>query len=206
MSEIDRLRSARRSFAPGVGGGTCPSAERLYDAATGALSPGEVSASVDHAGTCVGCSADWALVRASLPVENARVPARRVGVALGALAALAAGVALWVQTPPPAGPLVFRALEPSGPSWMIPDGGALPRAAFRLEWAPGPPGSTHSVVVGDEAGRPIYRVSGLETAFVSIPASALAALADGAVVVWQVEETRADGSAHRSPANRSLIR
>lgn len=219
MSELDRLRDARRSLAS-VAAGSCPSAEHLYDAATGALSPAEVAQFVDHASMCGSCTLDWAMVRASLPAARTRAPWRRASVALGTMVALAAGVMLWVQTPPPvaplssvaggpaspARPLVFRALEVSGPTALVPDGAALPRDSFRLAWEAGPPGTIYSVVVGDEAGRPIYRVGGLDTAAVTIPATALGGLLDGAVAVWQVEEMRVDGSTRRSAANMSLVR
>lgn len=217
MSELDRLRDARRSLAS-VAAGSCPSPEHLYDAATGALSPAEVARFVDHAGHCGACASDWALVRASLPAARSRAPWRRAAVALGTVVALAAAVILWVQTPPPgaplgsagggpdARPLVFRALEVSGPTALIADGAALPRDAFRLAWVPGPAGTIYSVVVGDEAGRPIHRVGGLDTASVTIPATALAGLPDGAVVVWQVEEMRVDGSTRRSAAYTSIVR
>lgn len=158
MSELDRLGRAHRSLAS-VATESCPSSERLYDAASGALSPAEVAQLVDHAGRCGACAADWGLVRASLPAARIRVPTVRAGVALGSVVALAAGVLLWVQTPP-AGPPVFRALEVSGPTAVVADGTALPRDAFRLAWAPGPAGTLYSVVVGDEAGRPIHRVGG----------------------------------------------
>lgn len=216
MSELDRLRDARRSLAS-VAAGSCPSAEHLYDAATGALSPAEVAQFVDHASTCGSCTSDWELVRASLPAAVTRVPSRRASIALGMIVALAAGVMLWVQTAPPVAPLssagggadsplVFRALEVSGPTALVPDGAALPRESFRLAWEAGPPGTIYSVVVGDETGRPIYRVGGLDTASVTIPATALGGLQDGAVVVWQVEEMRVDGSTRRSAANMSLVR
>lgn len=207
MITIDAMREARQSMPaePAENGASCPSAEALYDAATGALPTGEVAALVDHVSGCPACAADWRLV---LEARNegvtttseprpGRIVMRFVAPMVGLLALAAA--AMFVLKPEEA--LVFRDGAPR--EAPLPEQ-VLARDAFTLVWPAG--SGTYAVLVSDEAGRPVHRAVGLRAAELTVPPSALVGLPDGTRLLWQVEETLPDGSVKRSAVHRSVLR
>jgi hypothetical protein len=88
----------------------------------------------------------------------------------------------------------FRATSVHAIRSLLPDGGALPRAAFRLRWTPGPPGTGYAIRVTDETLSPIADAAGLDAPEFQVPEAALGRLAPGASVLWQVQAVFPDGT------------
>lgn len=85
----------------------------------------------------------------------------------------------------------------SSPGYMlqsrVPDAGALPREAFRLQWAPGPEGSRYRIRVTTEDLVVLATAADLAVPEFSVPPPLLATLPAGATVLWQVDAYLPDG-------------
>jgi hypothetical protein len=64
---------------------------------------------------------------------------------------------------------------------------AMPRDHVVLRWEGGPPGAAYDVRVLDTELRLLHEANGLAGAELAVPAAALAAVPDGATLLWQVD-------------------
>lgn|GEM_PF-6799839 len=102
------LRDAFVGMADGaVGSDACPQAERIFDAASGALGPGETADIIDHITTCGACAESWRVAAALAPAPGRASWRRRALWYLGGALAVAAAVVLYARRAPPtrAGPV-----------------------------------------------------------------------------------------------------
>lgn len=196
---LARLRAA---FAAGDDGEECPDLDALWALAAGELDPSRASAIVDHLPRCGRCVEALQLARALEPGPErvpARAPTRWIGVA-AAVAAAAALLVLWIGVRPPLpsqpdAPTIHRGAE--APEHVLapldPDA-ALARAGAVLRWHPGPAGTLYDVHVMTETLEPVMDAHELDRAELPLPATALAELPRGSVLLWRVEATWPDGS------------
>ena len=75
----------------------------------------------------------------------------------------------------------------------VPDAGALPRDAFRLQWAAGPEGSRYRIRVTTEDLVVLATAADLAAPEFSVAAPLLSHLPPGATVLWQVDAYLPDG-------------
>jgi hypothetical protein len=211
MSEDDvsaarRLQS--RLAAPPHGAAAsddCADPDRIWLAARGELPWSETETLLDHAASCAACTVAWRMAReqaradgVSLALESkAANAARWRWLRYGAAAAvvvLAVGLVVqrWPQRDVTAP--AFRATSVHAIRSSLPDGGALPRAAFRLRWSPGPPGTRYAIRVTDDKLSPIAEAAGLDAPEFQVSEAALGRLAPGASVLWQVQAVFPDGT------------
>jgi hypothetical protein len=180
----------------------CPSPERLWESAREELGARENERVIRHLAGCAACSAAWRVARdlagAEAAIARAEAPRRLdwrgfIPLAAAAMLILAVGLTLEsVGTRPPRSP-AYRAEEGS---WIRPgedSPGALPRDRFVLRWSQGPEGSTYDVRVVAAGHGPIARGLRLDRPEFSVPASALAGVASGAKILWQVTAYLPDG-------------
>ena len=197
----------RRGIVPD---GECPTADVLARGAAGDLPHAERAAFVVHIASCESCAglvrlrpelkswADRASARAGLtrPRTTLRAP-----WLLAAAAAVALGVGLVAMT---------RLRSPESASYRT-GGGAelrsllepdrpLPRAAFRLRWAPGPAGSRYSILVARENLAPIARAENLAAPEFLVEERLLADLPSGSRVIWKVRASLPGSPALSSPS------
>lgn len=198
----ERLR-AHMSADPLQGPGPdCPSDDRIFDGASGALPPHELGALVDHVSTCAWCSASWSVAleaRAPAEVVDLSTARRRRVLGLtagaGALVALAAA-ALFALSPADPDP-TYRAQPADTVSSALPERASLPRQDFELRWS-APPGEwTFALSISNDALDVVYEVDGLSQPHHRVPAEALGGLPSGAPLVWTVR-------AHQGPGTESL--
>ena len=114
---------------------------------------------------------------------------------MGAAAAISllvtGALAAWLLRTPPGDELrapADRVVE----SRLAPDT-ALPRDAFALAWTAGATGSRYDVRVTTEELRTLATAADLEEPSFVVPAAALAGLASGTRILWQVDAVTPDG-------------
>ncbi|HLE85309.1 MAG TPA: zf-HC2 domain-containing protein [Thermoanaerobaculia bacterium] len=225
MNGIEHDSTLRNAFQARTGGpppGTaCPEPGRIYDAARGALPPGETREVVEHLAVCPDCAEAWRLAAAfeeeaaagTEPVSSrARSPRYLRPVAAAAalvLAALAAGLWWTVVTVPEEAP-VYRAGAELEIRSLLPEGEPLPRDAAVLRWALGgdgsPEGTTYDLLVSGEDLQPLAEADELEEPSYRVPPAALEALPSGAEILWRVEAHLPDGRTARSPTFTNRIK
>lgn len=209
--------TARTGTAPG-GPEACPAPERIYDAARGALPPGEVREVVEHLAVCPECAEAWRLAAAleeearAAGATEASFPgtARRpwylqplkaaATVALG----LVAVAVVWTVVQAPEEAPVWRGDGELEIRSLLPEGEALPRGEAVLRWTPVPEedseGTTYDLrVTTEDVFTPVAEADGLEEARFTIPAEALEGLTPGAELLWRVEARLEDGRSVASP-------
>jgi hypothetical protein len=195
-------RALRQAFAAlaedAVPGSECPDPARILAVQSGSAPGPEARAVVNHLAGCPSCAEAWRLARElPAPVEApAHVGWRwwggwmRAGVAAAAVLVTLAG--LWTGLPT-SGP-VYRERRAGEIRSLIAEDRPLPRAAFVLRWAGGPPGARYDVEVATEDLVLLHRARGLETSALRVPEAALAGLPSGARVLWRVEAHAPDGA------------
>jgi len=225
---IEDDAALREAFAartgPGPGGtGACPVPERIYDAARGALPPGEVREVVEHLAACPECAEAWRLAVAL--EEEARAggavvdpaAARRpwylqpVRAAAAAAVALVAVAVVWTVVQQPEDAPVWRDAGRLEIRSLLPEGEALPRGEAVLRWTPvpeeDPEGTTYDVLVSTEEDPfPIAEADRLEETSYRIPPDVMEAVPAGGEILWQVEALLADGRTVASPTYKVRIR
>ena len=186
----------------------CPPPEQLFDLREGLLPP-EVSAAVaEHIAGCESCAEALRLAVAMVPsLALAADPTVREGAGrgrgwlFGGAALIAAGVAtLLLGRPETAAPPsssvesrdVYRG--PGGLTVRRDSPRMAPRAAFRLVWSAGPPGTVYAVRVHDAELRLVYEAFELGDPQVVVPPSALAGYGDGSPMLWSVVASLPDGA------------
>lgn len=203
---------------PGPGGpGACPAPQRIYDAARGALPPGEVREVVEHLAACPECAEAWRLAVAL--EEEARVAGEEAAfrpsprrpwylqplraAATVALALVAVAV-VWTAVQQPEEAPVYRDAGRLEIRSLIPEGYVLPRDEAVLRWTPvpedDPEGTTYDLrVTTEDVFASVADAEGLEEARYSIPAEALEQLPPGTELLWRVEARLEDGRTVASP-------
>lgn len=177
-------------------GPDCPPPDRSLEVVLGRVSAEEREAFAAHAATCPGCAAEWRLARAFADEET--VPSRssaRRWIAVAATLAILALVAVLIprDTGPDPAP-TFRSGAGSGPASDVPEGASLPRGTFRLKWRDAGPGFRYDLRAFDARLRLLHEERGLIAPEATVPPEALASLAAGAVVLWQVEAIDPEGA------------
>jgi len=82
----------------------------------------------------------------------------------------------------------------------VTDAGALPRDAFRLQWAAGPDGSRYGIRVMTEDLTVLATAADLTVPEYTVASPLLSQLPAGATVLWQVDAYLPDGERVSSPA------
>lgn len=218
MNGIEHDSTLREAFQARTGGpppGTaCPDPGRIYDAARGALLPGETREVVEHLALCPDCAEAWRLAvafeeEAGAAEEPAPVTARpawrpRLVAVAATLVAAALAAGLWwsVVTVPEQAP-IYRAAGEAEIVSLLPEGQPLDREApvlrWRLEPEAVPEGTTYDVLVSTEALEPVAEATELEEPRYELLEEALADLTAGARLLWRVEATTPDGRRISSP-------
>ncbi len=195
--------------------GDCPSAEQLWQAVAGELEPEVFRRIVEHTADCPACAEDFRLTRAMVDQSGASkkraepsvgevVPfarqaatrtsstrtssTRRWASGLAIAAALILVVLNWRTQAPVETPTdpIYRSASTEELVSELADGAVLPRDQARLLWS-GPEGARYHLVVTTEELEPVFESRNLSRSEVTIPADQLAGLADGTVLIWQVE-------------------
>jgi hypothetical protein len=206
VSAAERLRA--RFAAPPHGAAAsddCADADRIWLAARGELPWPETLALIDHAASCAACTVAWRMAREQARADGVSVmPGSKGGdaarwrwlryAAAAAVVVVAAGLVVQQRPQRETEAPALRATSGHAIRPLLPDGSELPRAAFRLRWSPGPPGSRYAIHVTDEQLSPIAEAAGLDAPEFRVPESALGALAPGARVLWRVEAVFPDGT------------
>jgi hypothetical protein len=137
---------------------------------------------------------------ASRPLHATGTEVRRAGwfwspAWMGAAAAVSVVVtgalAAWLLRTPPGDEL--RAPADSAVESRLPPDTALPRDAFALAWTAGAAGSRYDLRVTTEELRTLATAADLEEPSFVVPAAALAGLASGTRILWQVDAVTPDG-------------
>jgi hypothetical protein len=224
MNGIEQDSTLREAFQARTGGpppGTaCPEPGRIFDAARGALPPGETREVVEHLAVCPDCSEAWRLAaafeeEAGVGAEPASVRTRSrwylrpvAAAAALVLAALAAGLWWTVVTVPEEAP-VYRAGGELEIRSLLPEGEPLARDAAVLRWRLGsdgaPEGTTYDLLVSGEDLQPLAEAAELEEPSYRVPPAALESLPSGAEILWRVEAHLPDGRSARSPTFKTPI-
>jgi hypothetical protein len=218
--DVERLRAAWRSAAEGARPrDDCPSAERLWAALRKEL-PAETRREViEHLAGCPACSEAWRLAVEMLPEPVPEASAARSWlpdwvmaprlVPLAAAAALvaAAGVGLLLTRGPGTReePGYREDRTPRIVSRVAEDE-PLSRSDFRLRWSPGPEGTRYDVRLTTESLEPVAAASGLADPEWLVPESALAPVAPGARLLWQVELRLPGGGRRQSETFVAALR
>jgi hypothetical protein len=199
----ERLRKAFQSLAE-TADGECSieDRERIWLALTGKLPAPERRELVDRMAREPALAEAWRIaseLAEALPTDATRPirhPLLRWSRSLAAAAAVviivAAGVVLVNRSLSRVDTL--RTSDELVVETLVPDDAALPREAFRLRWTPGPPGSRYQVRVTTEDLRVVAAASDLTMAELVVQAEALAQVAPGTRLLWQVDVIGPDGS------------
>jgi len=189
----------------------CPEPATILRAVLGELNVTRNRSVADHAAVCPSCALAWWLAReyaAEAALEGQTVPetddvSRRAGPPvlrwIPAAAILAAAVlvvvvlAPWPREERPAPP-ALRSVEYETIESLVPDGSALPADRFVLRWSSGPDGARYAIRVTDRRLDHLADAASLDRPEYTVPESALAGLAPGSLVLWQVETILPDGT------------
>lgn len=205
--ETARLRQA---FARDEGClGECPEPEMIWAGAHGELGHHELRALLDHVSACAACAEDWRLAAelgkgASAVAfrDERRVAATTIQRIRPWAAALAAALVLAVG-----GIQLARMKDRQEPTYreggaeeiqsLVPEGQALLRDRFELSWQAVPGASSYEVVLTTQDLRELVAERVQEPRLV-VRQDALAGLAPGTNLHWQVRAVFPDGSVRDS--------
>ena len=201
--EAEALRAAFAARAVAAALESCPPAERIWQAAGGALDPRLTREVVDHLAVCAACAEAWRLAadlqrelgaELAAPVTLPAAPRRTWAAAVAAVVVLSAGgiLATALLRRPPAAPPAYRAPQTQSVRSLVPEERPLDRDDCRLRWS-GPEGSRYDLLVSGEDLRVLQRARGLVATEYRVPSSALAHLPPGTRILWQVEAILPDG-------------
>jgi hypothetical protein len=173
----------------------CPAAdlEKVWEAVTGTLAIEERRDLIDRMATDPALAQAW---RVAQELEKARqndvmlaprrtagwLPASLMGLAAALVVAVGAATIYFNRTPAD----TFRAGGGYAVESLIASDAALPRDAFVLRWKGGPDGSRYAVRVTTEDLTVLTTAAELTAPELTVPRDALAPLASGARVLWQV--------------------
>ncbi|CAM2011423.1 zf-HC2 domain-containing protein [Acanthopleuribacter pedis] len=175
---------------------SCPTAEDLWRARLGELSPGRTRRIAAHLRTCSGCAEDWRLVQFQQRQDGMN-PARPIGQSRAwttlAAAVLLTAAGFWlvqhrVERAEPT--RVMRGEQQPGDLISRQQGAALSREACLLAWSvqtPAPPVSHYAVRVStDDIFEVVFAAKNLSEPRITIPPQRLAALPRGTALTWRV--------------------
>ena len=222
--ELARLRAA---FAAPVAVApdpeSCPAPEAIWAAVRGELPPRELREVLEHTASCTACAEDWRLAAeldrqsaatADVVTAPGKVITGRFGQwrAFAGVAALAACllIAIGLNRTGEVGPKDPAYRDAPAPGTVVrsllPDGQALPRQGAVLRWTPVVGAASYDVRVSTEDLRVVQTAQGQTATEYRVPESALAGLAPGAKLLWQVEAVFPDGTRQSSPTYANPLR
>lgn len=176
--------------------GDCPSSERLWDAANGALAPGETGELIDHTSTCGACAEAWRLARELRPPESEVDKSGGRAWYWGAAAvAVAAALLLFVMTRSTrtTAPGIERGNETSAIVPTVAEGTELARDRFLLSWRAKARPIDYQLELFTARMEILYTAEGIVQARHTVPASALAKTPPHSQLYWRVTARLADG-------------
>ncbi len=204
-----QLREAFQSLTAGERDECTPDElDRIWRAVAGELPAHERRAVVARLAESPAVAEAWRIAdqlwRASQASEResdtvpVKPPARsapwnRSWLALAALVVLGITATLITRFDTPAGD-EFRAAGNDVVESAIPADATLPRDAFTLRWTPGPAGSRYAVRITSADLTPLASGTDLDVPEFVVPPSALATVAAGSPVLWQVQVRMPDGT------------
>lgn len=220
----DPLREAFAAAEPSAEEiAACPSAEEIWDAAHGEL-PAErtreiVALAAENAAVAevwrqaVALGGGVEVVEetgggtvAEFPLERRRPPRPAAWLALAAVATFAV-LGIWrLIAPLPDEPAIVR--DPrtaAGPKSLIEEDAELPRDAFVLRWSAGGEETRYDLRVFTEELEPVAEAFDLETSSHRVDPEALAPVADGTRLLWQVRTRLANGGEARSDTFTAVV-
>lgn len=197
------LKAAFRDLAA-TSGEACTDEEvdRIWRAAAGDLDADDRRELVDRMAANPAAAEAWRVAQVMRDVQGygapASTPARHswspAWMGIAAALTLTVGLGLFQlnrSSAPPAD--VYREQSAASVESLVPAGTVLARDAFALKWSPGPAGSRYLVRVTTDDLRVLATVADVNTPEVTIPAAALASVAAGSRVLWQVVTTLPSG-------------
>lgn len=199
-SDSQRLRAAFQTLEGRAGDpAPCPSAEEIWQAAHGRPDPEVVATIVEHTVVCAECAEAWRLAAAleqparrllAMP-ERAAAPQRwlrRIAGVAAVAAVVAVGLSL-LREPAPG----YRSDPAQEIRSLLPEGATLPRERCLLRWSALPDAESYELEVTGEDLSPLLSRREIQRPEHLVPASALAALPDGARLYWRVTAVIRDG-------------
>jgi hypothetical protein len=214
-SNDERLRRSFHSLAEATADRCSPEdLDRIWGAVTGELPAAERRALVERLAVDPAVAEAWRVAHALRPDDRPEpaFESRRAAPVAGRWLATAAAALLAVSVV-----FVVARLDRSNGDTLRTPGGtriesliasdaAMPADAFRLRWSPGPQGSRYQVRVTTEDLQVLTTVANLAEAEVTIDPAALAGLAAGTRVFWQVEATSPGGERTASQTFATRVR
>jgi hypothetical protein len=183
--------------------------ERIWQAVSGALPAEERREIVDRVASDPACAEAWRVAAAMWQASQSTAPVLRavpprttrwapawLATAAVLLLGTAIGVVSLLNRPQVD---EFRASPGVAIESRLAPDVSLPREAFRLRWSPGPEGARYQVRVTTEDLRVLATTADLTEAQFTVEPAALAGLASGSRVFWQVEVLLPDGGRVASP-------
>ena len=185
--------------------GPCPSPEDLWALTRGELPRERASRVVLHSSGCARCGA---AMRIALEMGERLTPAvavprafprRRWAMGLGLAAAIAATVIVVSRLRPTDTGFHERGGAENGVRSLVPTT-PRQRSKLALEWSAYPGALRYQVTLASADLHVLFQKQGVTGTRVEVPEAALASVAPGAHLVWEVEAILADGRAIKSPA------
>jgi hypothetical protein len=210
---VKRLREQYLDPAQGIGiDAGCPPVETALRLVLGELKPAEARRFADHAGQCPACASAWRFARvyadeAQLATRTPERATRRRSMAVAGLAVAAALAAFAVWLPRNPGleiEPVLRSPDRSLVQPLIEDGASLPVDRFVLSWRAATEEARYDIRVTDASLRDIAGEISLTEPEYRVSADALSGLAEGDLILWQVDVVLPDGS--RSTSSTFSVR
>jgi hypothetical protein len=199
----ERLRKAFQNLAEATDGEcSVDDKERIWLALTGRLPASERRELVDRMAREPALAEAWRIASeladavptdATRPIRHPLLRwSRSWAAAAVVVLTVAAGVMLMYRSLSPVDTL--RTSDEPVVEPLVPDDAALSREAFRLRWTPGPPESRYQVRVTTEDLQMVATASDLTMPELMVQPEALAQIAPGARLLWQVDVIAPDGS------------
>ena len=177
----------------------CPPADALFEAATGSASHDRFESMVTHTLGCGACAESWRLARElTNDLQQGTAAGRPWSRHLTWISLAAALVLVAIGLP-----LLRRSAQNDLPVWrsqerlevrsLLSEDQPLPRDRFILRWSEPAAGARYTITVGGERLEPIVSRPELARPEFQVPPEALAALPDGAKVLWRIQARLPDG-------------
>jgi len=211
-NDLERLRglylASLRDSAPSTG--DAPDAERIWDAVSGALPPGERRLIVDRVAVDPAWAEAWRLateIHGAVATERASASFWQSHRYLAAAASLAilvgAGIlAREVLAPAPG----YRDPGRVAIESLVPEDETIPREELVLRWSPVENGARYDVTVTTESLQVVSAARDLEAPLHRVPVENLSEIPSGGKVYWQVTARRPGGVEDRSRTFVATIR
>jgi hypothetical protein len=197
----EKLRQAFQSLGDTSAAWREEELERVWKAVSGDLPAGERQEIVDRMATDPAYAEAWRVAQTLWSVSHGEGAARAappsrnwvpVWLAAAAVVIIGVGAVLVQLTRTPDSE--FREQAQYVVESLVPSDATLPRAMFRLRWAPGPEGSRYDVRVTTEDLRVLATAADLTDPELVIGRDLLQGVASGARILWQVDTSLPDGA------------